>query len=136
MSFGAGNVFKGGSLKGNAGLAIDLNNDGPTVNDPGDGDGGSNNSQNYPVVSGVSTTSVGGEIFSTPNADITIEFFNSSSATDAANSIATVLVHTDGAGHAFIPAQSVSISSGTWVTALATDAAGNTSELSVGVIVP
>lgn len=40
-------------IHGNGGLAIDLGNDGPTANDPGDGDAGPNNLLNYPTMDSV-----------------------------------------------------------------------------------
>ncbi|MEP7359353.1 MAG: right-handed parallel beta-helix repeat-containing protein, partial [Anaerolineales bacterium] len=45
---------------GNGGLPIDLGDDGPTPNDPGDGDSGPNNLLNYPLITGqVGTTATG-----------------------------------------------------------------------------
>jgi parallel beta-helix repeat protein len=41
---------------GNGGLPIDLGNDGPTLNDPGDADSGPNGLLNYPVVTSVTGT--------------------------------------------------------------------------------
>jgi hypothetical protein len=43
-------------LTGNAGIGIDLNGDGRTPNDTGDGDSGPNNLQNFPVLSNVIVT--------------------------------------------------------------------------------
>ena len=48
---GSGNIFRGNKIFGNSPLDIDLANDGPTANDPGDGDPGANGRQNYPALS-------------------------------------------------------------------------------------
>ena len=45
---GIGNLIRGNALVGNAGLGIDLGNDGVTPNDPDDEDGGPNGLQNAP----------------------------------------------------------------------------------------
>jgi parallel beta-helix repeat protein len=45
---GTGNSILGNSIHSNGGLGIDLNQDGVTVNDPLDGDGGPNSRLNYP----------------------------------------------------------------------------------------
>ena len=47
---GTGNAILGNSIFSNAGLGIDLASDGPTPNDPDDGDTGPNNLQNFPDV--------------------------------------------------------------------------------------
>ncbi len=47
-----GNAIKTNSMFNN-GIGIDLNDDGPTANDPGDADGGANGLQNYPVITAV-----------------------------------------------------------------------------------
>ena len=67
-----GNSIRQDSIYGNGGLGIDLNNDGVTPNDGGDGDTGPNNLQNFPVIGssssdGVSTTISG--TLDTPNPD-------------------------------------------------------------------
>lgn len=45
-------LIQGNLMYQNGGLGIDLSDDGPTPNDPGDGDGGPNRRQNYPALSG------------------------------------------------------------------------------------
>ena len=47
---GTGNAILGNSIFSNASLGIDLAGDGPTPNDPGDGDTGPNNLQNFPDI--------------------------------------------------------------------------------------
>jgi hypothetical protein len=46
---GEGNFLADNSIHSNGGLGIDLGDDGPTPNDPGDADSGPNGLQNYPV---------------------------------------------------------------------------------------
>ncbi|MCP5184674.1 MAG: DUF4347 domain-containing protein, partial [Pseudomonadales bacterium] len=45
-----GNTFIGNQVFSNTGREIDLNDDGPTLNDPGDGDAGPNDLVNTPVI--------------------------------------------------------------------------------------
>jgi len=82
---GTGNRVTRNSIFGNGTLGIDLTPAGVTPNDPGDADGGSNNLQNFPVLTGASTsganTTVVGTLDSAPGA-YTVELF-SNAACDA-----------------------------------------------------
>ncbi len=72
------------SIYSNAGLGIDLGNNGVTPNDPSDGDTGPNTLQNYPVLTSVSTnggqTTISGTLNSTPNTSFYLEFYSSQTA--------------------------------------------------------
>ena len=73
-------TIQGNSIFNNKRLGIDLiGNTGVTSNDVGDADTGSNNLQNYPVLTSVSGNTVSGILNSTPNANFRIEFFANSS---------------------------------------------------------
>ena len=79
---GTGNRLTGNILRDNAGLGIDLEGptDGVTGNDAGDGDTGSNNLQNFPVVSLAyldGGTVVEGTLNSAASTEFTLEFFAS-----------------------------------------------------------
>ncbi len=126
------------SIFSNSGLGIDLDPVGPTPNDPGDADGGSNGLQNFPVLSVATaldtTTSVAGTLSSRPNATLTIEFLSSPSCDPSGHGegrvlLGTTIVNTDGGGNAaFSLTLPAAAAPGEVVTATATDASGNTSE--------
>lgn len=132
------NTFTNNLVYNNTGLAIDLNNDGVTPNDPGDADTGPNNLMNYPEIDSVfmnpdSTFTVYGR---TINNGI-IELF-------VAHPIGQVTKPADPSGHgeaySFIGSDtcdasgnfsyiiSKSVGQFSVITATATDTLGNTSE--------
>ena len=122
------------SIFGNTGIGIDLGNDGVTANDflvTWDSDDGPNHLQNFPFSITPTTTTVAGEIFTAPVQNFTIQFFSSDTPNSEGKTlIATSVVTTNMPGHAFIGPLPVTLVSGQWVTATATDANGNTSEFS------
>ena len=132
------NRISGNSITANSGLGIDIWNDGVTANDAGDTDTGPNDLQNFPVLNSAvlgTGTTISWTLNSTPNTTFRVEFFANTS--------------NDGEGQTFLGAASVSTNAsgdpaGTpisttlpaivpanyYLTATATDAAGNTSEFS------
>lgn len=125
------NKLRANRLIHNAGLAIDLGNNGPTTNDAGDSDTGPNAFQNYPVVTRandyVTTT-----LNSLPNKTYHIELFRTGCTLPNLGTQAELVrffeVVTDGNGHATygFPVQPTFPSE---LAATATDPEGNTSEL-------
>jgi hypothetical protein len=82
------NSILSNSIFSNAGLGIDLGNDGVTDNDPNStgNDPGPNSRQNFPVLTGVSTLgTVSGTLTSTPNRSFLIEFFADNLPGDQSN---------------------------------------------------
>lgn len=68
-----GNVIRGNTFQGNGELAIDLGNDGVTLNDDGDGDAGPNRLQNFPAISNIDFDTSTGQItidYSVPSATV------------------------------------------------------------------
>lgn len=78
------NQVSANSIFSNGGLGIDLEDDGVTPNDLGDGDTGANVLQNFPVLTSASTsggnTTINGSLNSTANTTFRIEFFASAKA--------------------------------------------------------
>jgi hypothetical protein len=77
---GTGNVFLSNLIHSNGALGIDLNHgDGVTPNDPGDGDTGTNNLQNFPELqsaySDETSIRVAGTINSTKETEFKLQFF-------------------------------------------------------------
>ncbi len=119
---------------------IVLVTDSPTTNDFGDRDTGPNNLQNFPVITSAATTSGGapsvpngsikGRLNSTPNTEFTIQFFRYNLEPKLLGSL---VVTTDASGDApfiFFFYDPAPDQSGSYYTATATDAEGNTSEFS------
>src|SRR3970282_375386 len=83
---GTGNLIRENEIFSNGtGLGIDLSDNGVTLNDPGDGDGGANNGQNFPVLSAAMTNGAGsanfaGSLNSAATTTYRIEFFASTAA--------------------------------------------------------
>lgn len=134
------NAIHANAIANNA-IGIDLNGDGVTPNDAGDGDSGANDLQNFPVFSlaGTSGSQVDlrGTLNSTANHSFTIEFFASTGTdtngnVEGARFLGSASVTTDGNGDgSFNEVLAASVTAGEFITATATDdTTGNTSEFS------
>ncbi len=126
-----GNSFLGNSIYGNAGLAIDLNDNGVTNNDLGDGDPGPNRFQNFPVLTGAvssgGNTIITGSLNSTATKTFRIEFFSSPTGDatgygEARTYLGFTIATTDNAGNALINStlSGVTLTAGHVVSATAT----------------
>ena len=138
------NVIRGNAIFGNAGIGIDLSVDGVSANDLGDGDGGANNLQNFPLLvsaSGQFITTAVGSLNSRPNATFTLDFYGNVLADttgfgEGERWLGSVVVTTGIDGNAFFTVSLTNaVSAGGFISATATDAAGNTSEFSQAVAV-
>ncbi len=116
-------------------LGIDLAGDGPTANDPGDADAGPNDLLNHPVllsaVSSAQGTVVTGRLDTPAPAQATVELFSNpmpafGEIVEAARFLGAATPAADGTFVALVPEPTA----GLVITATATDAAGNTSEIS------
>ncbi len=130
---GNGNAFLRNTIWGNAGIGIDLSDNGVTPNDvtPGDGDSGPNNWQNFPLLTRASSyggdTTITGTFNSTAGTTFRIEFFSSPTGDgtgygEGQTYLGFVDVGTDGSGDATINAllTGVALTEGHQVTATAT----------------
>ena len=132
--------ISGNRIFNNGNLGIDLNNDGVTANDAGDGDTGPNGLQNFPVLASAtsagSNTTIQGTLNSTPNTTFNVQFFSNATCDPSGNGegrtfLGSTTVNTDAGGNVvFNPTLLTATTPGEFVTATATDAAGNTSEFS------
>ncbi|HEX5691778.1 MAG TPA: CSLREA domain-containing protein, partial [Roseiflexaceae bacterium] len=138
-----GNAIQGNTFANNSGLGIDIDLDGITPNDAGDGDAGPNNRQNFPSLSAATasnaSTAVQGTIASAPGTQYRVEFFASPSCDpslfgEGQTFLGATTANTDASGAAsFSAALPIGTPIGQFVTATATDPAGNTSEFSACV---
>jgi CSLREA domain-containing protein len=140
---GTGNKILTNAIYGNGTLGIQLGTPVPAVtpNDTGDGDGGGNNLQNYPVITSArrtgTTTTVAGTLNSAANSPFYVQFF-ADAACDARFGhgegryvLGGLTVNTNGSGNAaFQAVLAAQVSAGWIISATATDAGGNTSEFS------
>ena len=134
---GSGYTIQGNRIFNNKRLGIDLiGNTGVTSNDVGDADTGSNNLQNYPVLTSVSGNTVSGILNSTPNANFRVEFFANTSydpagAGQGETFIGFKDVVTDSAGNANINFAYTPVAGKPVLAATATNkTTGDTSEFS------
>ena len=138
---GSSETLSSNSVHSNLGLGIDLDPDGVTPNDPGDGDGGANAGQNFPVISSAqntgAATAIQGSLHSTVSASFRIELFSSTACDPSGHGegesfLGFTTTTTDGSGNAtFSSVLPTPVAPGRVVTATATSASGNTSELSL-----
>jgi hypothetical protein len=143
---GTGNLISANEIFSNGtGLGIDLGDNAVTLNDPGDGDVGANNTQNFPVLSAAMTNGAGsanfaGSLNSAASTTYRIEFFASTAMDpsgfgEGARYLDFTDVTTNPAGHAVIGVTlPTGLTAGEFVTATATDPANNTSEFSGAVV--
>ncbi len=144
VASGTGHPMLGNALHSNGGLGIDLFDQSGmwgvvTPNDAGDGDGGANMRQNFPVLTQVTpagaSVTIGGTINSIPSSTFRVEFFVNATC-DGSNGegslfIGAANVATDAGGNAaFSVTLNASVAEGTYATATARDGASNTSEFS------
>lgn len=138
--FGTSNEIRLNSIFANGNLGIDLGADGVTANDTGDADTGPNQRQNFPTITHVTssggTTVVTGTLNSTPSSTFTLDFYANASCDASGNgegedALGTIATATDASGDAtFVATFPATLAVGDIVTATATSASGDTSELS------
>jgi Calx-beta domain/Beta-propeller repeat/Carboxypeptidase regulatory-like domain len=139
-SGGSGNTIRGNSIFSNTGLGIDLGSNGVTANDSNDGDSGPNQLQNFPVITGVisssGSTTINGNLRSIPNTAFQVDFYSSSAVDPSGNGegaqfFNSTSVNTNNNGDATINVTfPAALPAGRVITATATDPNGNTSEFS------
>lgn len=133
-----GNALLGNRVYSNGQLGINLGSDFLTGNDAGDGDTGSNNLQNYPVLTGFSQAAVTSVTINTTSftnvpGGYTLQFFANASCDASGNGEGQRLVASRtgiGVGGAITIPLDELVPDGEFVTATATDPNNNTSEFS------
>ena len=135
------NTIRGNAIFANVGLAIDLGDDGPTANDPSDTDTGPNLRQNYPELrwAVADFLRVSGRLQSLPDTNYVIDIYAGDPAVEwgpeAKRHLGWTSASTDSTGIAYFEMELESaIPSGNLLVATATDASGNTSELSPPIV--
>src|SRR5262249_23653489 len=112
--------------------------DGATPNDVNDGDSGANNLQNFPILTGASTsggsTTVDGTLNSGPTTTYVIDFYAGSSCGAAQRYLGSLQTNTIGNNASFSATGLATTSIGEQVMATATDLGGDTSEISACVV--
>jgi len=136
----ARNTIRRNAIFRNGGLGIDLAGDGITPNDSLDSDQGPNLRQNYPVLTraaaSASQLTVTGSLHSAPNKTYLIDFYSNTAPTTTGYGegeayVGTLSVTTDGGGNVAFSATLPTVGTALrYITATATDPAGNTSEFS------
>jgi hypothetical protein len=143
---GTGNQIRANLIFSNKSLGIALGSDSPLPNDPGDGDTGPNQLQNFPIilsaVPGAGNTHITGKFNSTPSTTFQMDFYANAACSNFPREflggetyLGASPVTTDGSGHATIDVTlPVATEAGARISATATDPAGNTSEFSQRIV--
>ncbi|MDB5320631.1 MAG: alkaline phosphatase [Phycisphaerales bacterium] len=139
---GVGNRITGLLAYGNGHLPVNLGSDGLTPNDALDADAGPNELQNTPqlikAAADYTGTQLTGRLDSKPNTTYHIEIFGGDTApgglSQAAATLGSFDVTTDAAGAALFQQVVPLYGVGRYLTATATDPAGNTSELAAPLV--
>jgi len=126
----AANRILRNSIFANVGLGVDLNNDGPTPNDPGDLDIGPNGLQNKPLLASATNsatkTTIKGKLLSTPEQSYVVRFFSNPSGENEGKTFLDqrrITTNSEGkVSFSFSPDQRVGV--GKTVTATATGSEG------------
>jgi hypothetical protein len=137
---GNGNSILSNSIFSNALHGIGLSRHAVTFNDQCDADSGPNNLQNFPFLSSAlisgGSINIEGSINSAPNTTYTIQFFSNAScktsdAGEGETLIGSITITTSSNCNPLFKIDlPVMVPVGRWITATATDQAGNTSEFS------
>ncbi len=137
VSNGANNTVSANRIFENGQQGIDLIPDGVTGNDTGDGDTGANLRQNFPLLTNVTMTAsnvtISGMLNSGTNLQYQLDFYanldrDSVTNGEGRNFLGRSFVTTDGNGNAAFITNFATAPLGQFVSATATDPAGNTSE--------
>ena len=134
---GGGNAILSNSIFSNNGLGIDLGEDAVTANDAGDGDPGTNNLQNFPVLISATRGSITvlGTLDSIPNNVFRLEFFASAACDlsghgEGERFLGFLILTTGIENTSFEVTLSATVDAGSFVTATATGGDDSTSEFS------
>jgi IPT/TIG domain/S-layer homology domain len=149
VSGATGNTIRGNAIHSSP-VGIDLVPDGVTANDPGDGDTGANDLQNWPVISSVEVltvpqgtgTRIQGVLHSAASTLYDLDFYENPACSffpggylGGMTYIGSGQVTTDGSGTGvFDLTLAAVVADGARITATATDPAGNTSEHSQRIV--
>jgi parallel beta-helix repeat protein len=134
-----GNTISQNAIFANKALGIDLGGDGVTANTPGGPHNGPNHLQNYPVLTPYTTPgTVSGSLNSAPNSTFHLEFFANPAPDPSGHGqgqdyLGTEKVTTDAGGNASFTFSYAPIAGAPFLSATATDPAGDTSEFSATV---
>lgn len=143
VTTGTGNAMIGNEIADNAALGIDLGGDGVTANDgAGDGDGGANNLQNFPVLTSAQSlgapfdpqTMIAGTLPSS-GGPFRLDFYRNTACDPSNFGEGAVFIGAESgvAPGAFMVTLNLQVPVGEFITVTATDPGGNTSELSACV---
>jgi hypothetical protein len=141
VALSRGNAILGNAIHANAGLGIDLDNDGASPNDGDDSDTGANDLFNFPVFDQVFTTPVGataiGALTVAASGPVRIEFFLASAGQGRTFLGSTVVTGGAGATVPFVVNLTGSVNVGDFLVATASDLdpmGAGTSEFSAPVV--